>query len=344
MDELKQRQKEVLRMIVSTHVKTAIPVGSRTIAKCYHDEVSPATIRNEMHDLEERDYILQPHTSAGRIPTDKGYRYYVDHLMQELQVPPHAATLIAREFRSRLDSLESLVEKTSKILSVLSEQAGLVTFPSFENLIFKRIELTSLGQSRLLVVWVTTNGFVQNRVTDMKEEIPREELLRIANFLNRELDGILLSDVYSHLGRKLDEAHDSLDALHRRAQVIALESFPRTEERRLQVEGSRFILEQPEFQNLEKSKRLFKAIETKESLLDLVQSHPACLGVQVQIGLEHHCDDIRDCSVVTAHYQIHERIIGTLGILGPKRMPYERIVSLVDYVARRFSETLEHWL
>ena len=343
MENLKERQKEVLRIIVGTYVKTAMPVGSRAIAKSYQSEFSPATIRNEMHDLEELDFIQQPHTSAGRVPTDKGYRYYVDHLMLETKVAPHTVALVAREYRDRMDNMEVLIERTSRILSTLSEQAGFVVFPAFEGLVFKQIELTDLGRRHLLVVWVTDNGFVQNQVIDMKEEIPDEELVRINRFLNQELKGMFLDQIRSYLTEKLKRAHDSLRVLCQTASTIVLESFPKTEHRRLSVEGSRYMLEQPEFQNWEKSTRLFKTLEARESLMDLIQENQGSGGVQVQIGLEHHCEDIWDCSFVTAQYRVNQRTTGTLGILGPRRMQYERVISLVDFVSRRFGETLEQW-
>ena len=344
MKDLKERQKEVLKIIISTYVKTINPVGSRTIAKHYRNELSPATIRNEMHDLEEQDFIRQPHTSAGRVPTDKGYRYYVDHLLPETKVPPHVATLVAREYRNRMDNIETLIERTSKILSSLSEHAGLVVFPALEGLALKRIELTALSREHLLVVWVTDNGFVQNRIIDMKEEIPEGELVRINRFLNQELSGMLLEQIQPYITEKLKQAHDSLRALYQTVNAIVLESFPRAEHKRLSMEGSRYILDQPEFQDWEKSRRLFKALETKEFLADLVEGYSREPGVQVRIGLEHHCQDIWDCSFVTAQYRVNQRTVGTIGILGPRRMEYEKIISLVDFVSRRFGEALEQWL
>ena len=344
MEDLKERQQEVLRIIISTYVKTVNPVGSRTIARHYRNELSPATIRNEMHDLEERDYIRQPHTSAGRVPTDKGYRYYVDHLLSETKVPPHVATLVAREYRNRMDNVETLIECTSKILSTLSEHAGLVVFPTLEGLTLKRVELTFLSPQHLLTVWVTHNGFVQNRVIDMKEEIPEEELVRINRFLNQELEGMLLEQVQPYLVEKLARAHDSLRTLYQMANSIVFESFPKTEHKRLSVEGSRYILEQPEFQDWEKSRGLFRTLETKEFLADLVERHSHEPGVQVKIGLEHHCKDIWDCSFVTAQYRVSQRTVGTIGVLGPRRMDYEKMISLVDFISRRFGEALEQWL
>ncbi|MBI3999580.1 MAG: heat-inducible transcription repressor HrcA [Candidatus Omnitrophica bacterium] len=344
MDDLKERQKQVLQIIVSTYVKTVNPVGSRAIAEHYHNELSPATIRNEMHDLEERAYIAQPHTSAGRVPTDKGYRYYVDHLMSEPKVAPHVAALVAREYREQIDNIETLIERTSKIISTLSEQASLVVFPTFEELILKRIELASLGRQHLLVVWVTDSGLVQDQVMNMKEDIPAEELARISRFLNLELTGMLLAQVQPYLIEKFQHAQDSLRTLYQMAHAIVSESFPKTKQKRMAVEGSRYILEQPEFQDWEKSRRLFIMLETKDVLSDLVCGNSDCSGVRVQIGFEHQCADIWDCSVVTAQYRVHQRTVGTLGVLGPRRMQYERVVSLVDYVSRRFGEALEQWL
>ncbi|MBI4372613.1 MAG: heat-inducible transcription repressor HrcA [Candidatus Omnitrophica bacterium] len=344
MDELKERQKQVLQIIVSTYVKTINPVGSQTIAKHYRDELSPATIRNEMHDLEERSYISQPHTSAGRVPTDKGYRYFVDHLMPEPKVAPHVAALVAREYRERIDNIEILIERTTKILSTLSEQAGLVVFPTFEELVLKRVELAPLGRQHLLVIWVTDNNLVQSQAIDMREEIPEGELGRIGRFLNQEVAGMLLARVQSHLASKLEDAHDSLHTLYQMAHDIVREGFPKTKQRRLAVEGSRYVLEQPEFQDWEKSRGLFKTLETKNLLSDLVCANSGQSGVQVQIGLEHHCADIWDCSVVAAQYRVNQRMAGALGVLGPRRMRYEQMVSIVDYVSRRFSEVLEQWL
>ncbi|MBI4368238.1 MAG: heat-inducible transcription repressor HrcA [Candidatus Omnitrophica bacterium] len=343
MENLTRRQQEVLKLIVGTYVKTVSPVGSRTIAKTYSQELSPATIRNEMHDLEERNFIQQPHTSAGRIPTDKGYRYYVDCLMSESRVPPHVVALVAREYRGRIDNMETLIERTSKILSTLSEQAGLVMFPTFEGMVLKRIELAPLNRRNLLVVWVTRNGFVQSQAVDMKETIPAEELTRINRFLNQELEGMLLAQVQTYLTEKLERVQDSLHVLHQTAIDIVAQGFPKTEQRRLAVQGSRYILEQPEFQNWEKSRRLFRTLETREHLADLLSSRPIQEGVQVQIGLEHHCADIWDCSLVTAQYRVNQRTVGSIGVLGPRRMQYEKIISLVDFVSRRFGEALEQW-
>ena len=341
MIDLTSRQNDILRIIVSVYIKTVTPVGSRNISKFYQDALSPATIRNEMHDLEEKGYIKQPHTSAGRIPTDKGYRHYVDHLMLAVALPPHVVALVAREYRERMDTVEILFERTSKILSSLSEQAGLVVFPTFDGLTLKRIELTQLGVKHLLVVWVMSNGFVQNKIID-SHDMPAIDLERINRVLNEELGGALMLEVRDRLTDKANVQH-SLQRLYQSAQMIVRESLPNAQIRRMALEGSRFIFDQPEFHDWEKSRRLFKTLEEKEFLTDLLQTGSNHEGVSVQIGVEHHCEDIWDCSFVTAQYRVNQKVIGSLGVLGPRRMPYERVISLVDYVSRRFGEALEQW-
>ena len=178
----------------------------------------------------------------------------------------------------------------------------------------------------------------------MKEEIPEVELERISRFLNQELSGRLLAEVEPHLAQKLEQATDTLRALHRIASFIVRDSFPKTLERKLSVQGSRYILEQPEFKDWEKSRRLFRILDSKESLIDLCHAKVGGEGIQVQIGSEHHCDDIRDCSLITTSYYVNQKPTGTLGILGPRRMRYEQTISLVDFVSRRFGELLEKWI
>lgn len=264
--------------------------------------------------------------------------------MPEPKVAPHVAALVAREYRDRIDNLETLIERTSQILSSLSEQAGLVVFPTFEELVLKHVEITSLGGRQLLVVWISDKGWVQSQVIDLEETIPAGELARISRFLNQELAGMVLEQIQPYLAAQLKQAQDSLHTLCRMAQTIVCESFPKMKPRRMAIEGSRYVLDQPEFQDWEKSRRLFKVLETKDKLSNLVCGDSERAGVQVQIGIEHHCEEIWDCSVVAAQYQINQRTVGAVGVLGPRRMQYERVVSLVDYVSRRFSEVLEQWV
>lgn len=345
MEELRDRQKKLLGMIVDAYVSTIDPVGSKAIAQYFDGRISPATIRNEMHELEELGYITHPHTSAGRIPTDKGYRYYVDSLMGETKLSDQDAFRIKQDLESRIESLEDLIEKTSKILSSLTEQAGIVLYPNFESLIFKRIDLVSLGSQHIWVVWMAENGFVENRVIDMGRQISETGLQRISTFLNQELGGLFLNQVKEAIAQKLSEARDSLYHLYDEARRIVWDSFPERGMPKLSVDGSHFILEKPEFKNWEKSKNLVRALDLRESLFEVMRGYDVqAPRVQVQIGTEHHCQDLWDCSFVTTQYFVHDRALGTLGVLGPRRMPYGRVVGLVRFMSESLGNLLERWL
>lgn len=251
MNDLRDRQKELLGMIVETYVETVNPVGSQTVAKRCRNTLSSATIRNEMHELEEQDYITHPHTSAGRVPTDKGYRYYVDHLMPPAGLEPRDIQFIVQEYREGAADIEALIECTSRILATISEQASFIIFP---------------------------------------------------------------------------------------------EGFPQAVVPKLLVEGSGNILQHPEFQDWDKSRKLFKALEAKELFLNLARSGMERGGLRVYIGGEHRWRDVWDCSFVMAEYRAGRDCAGVLGILGPRRMAYGRMVPLVDYVAHHFGEMLEPWV
>ncbi len=342
MEELKDRQKRLLGMIVDAYISTVGPVGSKSIAQYYDGKVSPATIRNEMHDLEARGYITHPHTSAGRVPTDKGYRYYVDYLMPDPALNQQDVMRIKREFEARIENLEELIDRTSKILAVLSEQAGIVLYPNFESLVLKRIDLTQLGLRHVLVVWTAENGFIQSRVIDMEREIAETDLKRLNIFLNGEIGGLPLSEIKGTLSRKLTEARDSIYQLYREACRIVLSSFPDGSLPKILVGGSHFMLEKPEFKSWEKSKNLMKALELRDSLLEVIRARDAVdARVQIQIGEEHHCADLWDCSFVTTQYFVHGRPIGMLGILGPRRMAYNRAVGLVGFMSEFLGGFLE---
>ncbi len=339
---LTERQKEILAIIINKYVETVCPVGSKTISEKFSSDVSSATIRNEMAFLENLDLVTHPHTSAGRIPTDKGYRFFVNSCLRTKSVDSAEAGLIAHEYRQKVKSIEELIERTSRILSFLTEQAGLVLYPHPKELVLKRIELISYGRSHLLVIWATTTGIVQNKILDMEENIPESELNRLNYLLNAELSGKRFSEIHEFLNGRLAQVKDSLAASYRLAHHVALRAFDVSQERRFCLDGSRLVLKQPEFQDdALKSRMFFRAIETKEMLRETFDQDLEPEEVRVQIGSENRHREIWDCTVVTAPYRFQNRTLGILGVLGPKRMPYARVISIVDCVARRLSDAFE---
>ena len=287
MEQLTERQKEILAIIVNSYVEMVSPVGSKMIAERYLPGVSPATIRNDMANLEELGFITHPHTSAGRVPTDKGYRFYVNVLLKTRSVDSSEAGLIAHEYRQKVRGIEELMERTSKILSFLTEQAGVVLYPSQKELVFKRIEFIGYGESHLLVLWMSTTGLIQNKMVDMEERVPNEELSRLANFLNAELSGKRFSDILPYLEERFLLAKDSLAYFYSLAQAIVSRTLEFDQEKRFCLDGSRFVLKQPEFQgDVLKTRMFFRTLETKETLREAFDQKLLLGEVRVRIGAE----------------------------------------------------------
>lgn len=340
---LTERQRKILSIIVDSYVETAEPVGSRTISKRYHLDLSPATIRNEMSDLEEAGLVTHPHTSAGRIPTDVGYRYFINHLLKKETVSQQLADDISYQFKTQMEGLDDLVEKASRILAAMTDQAGIVSYPEMQDLSFGEIRLYRLDPTHVLVIWVTTTGFIQNQVVDMKEEISEETLKKIANFFNDELTGLAFREMPQEIAKRLSQRKDSIYLLYRRALQIVEESLKRIQTVRFCLEGSSHILAKPEFQDIAKIRLLFQALEKKDKLLDLLREDLYDEGVRVHIGKENKWQEIWDCSLITANYKYRGKVVGAMGILGPSRMHYGAVMAFVDYFSKELSQALQHW-
>jgi len=344
VEHLTERQQQVLAIIVNRYIETALPVGSKTIAAGFPNAISSATIRNEMVYLESCGLITHPHTSAGRIPTDRGYRLYVD-VLPARHLDPADAGVIAWEFRQRVKSVEDLIERTSHVLAFLTEQASWVLFPDQNELTLKRIDLVPFGQTHILVVWTSTTGMVLHKILPMDEVVSEDEMARLNQFVNLEITGKTLPEVCQYLQTRLAEARDSLHLLYRRAHYIASNVFDLNSERRVCLDGSRYVVKQPEFQSdFEKAKRLFQILEERQTLCEISSHLPELQQVYVRIGHENNQSEIQDCALITSQYYLGHQVMGTLGVLGPKRMPYARVIGIVDHVARRLSSALEELL
>lgn len=337
MDE---RKEKVLQAIIEDYVSTAEPVGSRTLARKYRLGVSPATIRNEMADLEVQGYLEQPHTSAGRIPADKGYRYYVDTLMEDREATPDEQNRIAQVFDRRLTEVDHLLRETARLLAETTHYSALVVAPRVGRTAIKGVRLVPLEEGRALLVLVTEGGFVEDQVVDMPVEVTMMELQRISGVLNEVLRGrtvISLSrDALAALHHELDRYRSLLSQT-----LDFLDQSETPEGDRVFVGGASRMLAQPEFRNVEKVKRLMDLLEEEQVVHDILgaagRGEPR---VAITIGEEIHYREMTDCSLVTATYRVGEETIGRIGVLGPKRMEYAKVVSLVDNVTQRLSEKL----
>lgn len=339
-EDLTERQRDVLRTIIQDYISSAEPVGSRSVARKYGFRLSPATIRNIMADLAELGYLAQPHTSAGRVPTDLGYRFYVDSLMDRRPLSRAEESLIARRFRPVRGEVEEMMREATKLLSGLSHSVGVVLAPRVEQLVVKRIEFVHLSGERILVILMTRSGQVHHKVVVLDEVISQEELNKIARLLNDLAEGLLLSDVRQLLVKRMAEEKATYDDLLRRALKLGQKSFEEGPEGNVYIGGTANIIHQPEFADIEKMRSIFAAFEEKSKLVKILDQCLAEEGLTIIIGSENLVRELQGLSLVTAPYSCEEELLGTLGVIGPTRMEYNKIVPLVDFTAKLVSRYL----
>lgn len=330
-----KRKKRILRAVVYNYITTAMPVGSRTIAKKYRLGLSPATIRNCMADLEELGYLTHPHTSAGRIPTDKGYRFYVDSLMERTDLSLEEKTRIEKEYSHRANRIDQIMEEASQALSLLSRYTGLVLAPNLEKSIFHHLELVLLENGRILSILITGSGLVKNKIIETEETLPKERLEEILNLINDRLSHLPLKRIKEFISHQLKIETKATKIWELMNQIF---TWDWAEE--LYLGGRINILEHPEFKNLARTKSIFRALEEKRLLAEVLNKTASSEGVRVLIGKETKCNKIKDLSLVTSTYRINGRPVGILGVIGPRRMEYSKVVSLVDFMAKTVSEVL----
>lgn len=341
MDDRKQK---VLMAIVHDYIATAEPVGSRTIAKKFKLGVSPATIRNEMADLEEQGYIEQPHTSAGRVPSEQGYRYYVDYLMERQELSTEEEALIRSEFDIKVKDIGQVIQKTGQLLSQLTHYTAMVLTPSISTSSFKHIQLVSMSPTQAMVVVVMDNGILHHRLIDVPESITPEDMETISRVLNAKLRGLanenikltLIKEIYFELAR-----HKHILDL---AMELLKESLTLKTEDKIYLGGVFNMLNQPEFHNVEKVKTLLSILEQEKLLCGLMTGEQQDDGVTVRIGGEIKNKEIKECSMVTAAYSVDGRKIGSMGVLGPTRMEYSKVISVVDFMTKNLSQALERMM
>lgn len=326
--ELTDRQIKILDAVIRNYLANGEPVGSRTISKYTDLNLSSATIRNEMSDLEELGYIMQPHTSAGRIPSDKGYRFYVDHLIMEKDKEVSNMKEFVIE---QTEKMEQVLKQAAKVLANNTNYATLVSAPSYNLNKIKFIQLSAVDDTQILAVMVLNSNIVKNRMIDLSEPLDNETLLKLNILLNTSLNGLALNEINLATIAKLKEqagihssiVNDVLDAL--------AETLSENEELQIYTSGATNILKYPELSDSESVTKLLSAFEEKEELASLVSEslsdNPNGTGIQVYIGNESPIQTMKDCSVVTATYDLGEGVKGTIGIVGPKRMDYENVMD-----------------
>lgn len=340
-DTLNERSRKILEAIIEDHIVSAEPVGSRTITRRHGLGLSSATVRNVMSDLEEMGYLVAPHTSAGRIPTEKGYRFYIDSLLRIRALTAQQKERIRRYYRRRGLRADELLREAGRVLSTLSHYTGIVMAPPFTSSVFRHIEFVRLSQGRILAIFVAESGLVQNKIIETDEDLSSHDLEQMNNYLNRTFAGLSLADVKARLVREMTRDKALYDQLLNRSMRLFQAALKEEQGREVFIEGVSRMLEQPEFSDLERMKRLFKAFEQKSLLVEFLDKCQRSQGVQIFIGSETDYRDIEGCSLITARYGKDGGTIGMLGVIGPTRMAYSQVIPIVDYTAELMSQLLE---
>ena len=340
---LDERSETLLRMLISRFIDDGNPVGSRTLSHETGIQLSAATIRNVMADLEDLGLIQAPHTSAGRIPTPLGYRLFIDSL---LTVRP-LRSYMEREIKYRLDEendAKELLSTASNVLSDVTQFAGLVFLPKNSVAKLRQIEFVGLSRLRILVILVTEDGQVQNRVINNEQKYTPSELNQAANYFNETYRGKSLSSVKTHLLNEMNQDREQINELMQTAITIANSMFRDSgrDEEDVVVSGEEKLLSVPDLAAVEKIRKIFETFKTRHSLLSLLDQSVHAQGVSIFIGSESGYEGLDECSVVAAPYTVEGQNLGAIGVIGPTRMPYDQVIPIVDVTAKILGNALSH--
>jgi len=335
---LTTRESTILNCIVESYVKMAKPVGSCYLAKSHQLGISPATIRNVMNDLEEMGFLHQPHISAGRVPTDKGYRFYVDSLMLVKKLKRHERQIIRKNLSRVSPDVDEVLEVASQVLGEISSQLGVVLEPSFYQGIFQKIELVGVSENRIMAVISIKSGLVKTILMEIESEVSQDQLHKTSWIINERLSGLSLKEVKSSIDKRLGDVATDDDRLIRLIVASSEKLFNFENHKDLHLGGRNNIFSIPEFSDGQFAANILELIECKENILQRFEEELND-KTTIRIGAENKEHLLSACSVVTATYHVGH-VSGTLGILGPTRMPYARIVPLVGYVGEVLTQTL----
>ena len=341
-EHLNEREKNVLRYIIQQFILTASPVGSRNIAKKYDIGVSPATVRNIMSDLEESGYINHPHTSAGRVPTDKGYRLYVDSLMSIQKLRSREKDLIDNSFGTEKPETDEMVRLAGKLLSSITRQLACVSYPNLDSGIFEKLQIVSISSTRIMIVISIKSGLVKTITLEMNSEIKNSQLESVQILLNERLSGLTFKEIRNTFSDRFQDV-DEIQKPVIRLFIDSVDKIFKDEIKsdRVIVTGAKNIIHHPEFENPENFQSVIEMIEDKDIIIHIMEKsgENATDDIYISIGSEIKERKLQDYSFISKEYSLGETQ-GTLGIIGPKRMEYSKIVAIVDYMAKMLSEYL----
>lgn len=338
LSKLTSRDREILKDVIMTYILSAEPVSSRSVSKHGRLGLSAATIRNVMADLEEWGYLMQPHTSAGRVPTAAAYHLFIESMMQARKVPAKERRYIEENLRS--GDADQIMGNASHLLSELSRQVGIVVTPAVGDTVLRAVDFVPISGRRVLCVVVSSTGFVDNKILELEEEVPREELVRISNYLTENFAGQTLRQIRDRLIRMMAEERAQVDRMLALAIELARQGLDLPGGPEVLVDGAPSLLSHPEMTDIQRVRRMFDAFADKARLVKLLNQCLQGQGVRVLIGDDSELTSELDFSVVATPYGLGDQTLGTLGIIGPSRMEYERVIPLVHFLGEALSRAL----
>lgn len=336
--EMDERKIKILQAIILDYIDTAEPVGSRTIAKKYDLGISSATIRNEMADLEEMGYLEQLHSSSGRKPSDKGYRLYVDKLMQVSRVTYEEEEFIKKHIiKSTLNEIDKVIKEASYLLSELTKLTSIVKAPSFRKGKIKSIQLIHIDNINILSVIVIDTGIIKNNLIRMTKPVDTEVLVKINNLLNIRLSNLSIEEINLEVINNLRNDLFGYEDIFNSIMPVIYESLNSMESSDIYFEGTTNIFHYPEYNDIQRAKEFLSLIDNKKKINDLINSTES---IDIKIGGENFLEDAKECSIVSAVYSIGGRPLGSIGVIGPTRMPYDKVISILAAVVNELNRTL----
>lgn len=340
--DLEPRAREVLREIILQHISNGEPIGSRTLSKCGKFQLSPASLRNVMADLEDLGFLQQPHTSAGRIPTDRGYRYFINHLMKSRALTLREREVIDEEV-GNASEMDEVLHLSGSILSKLSDQVGVIFMPTLLQFAIRSMDFILVADNRIMCVAVGVNGVVVNKVIETRYVCSRDELEKIGRYITIEFAGCTLDVIRRRLIRMTEQERSQHDQMLQKTISLGIEAVNDVApfEHELYVEGAASILNKPEFADAASFRKTFLALQEKEKLVEILETCLSEEGLQILVGSESDFTQMHNFSIVARRYGSASAPLGMVGIIGPMRMEYARMAPLVDYLSRALSRKIE---
>ena len=340
--QMDERKVLILQAIIDDYIMTAMPVGSRTISRKSGVGFSPATIRNEMSDLEDLGYLDQPHTSAGRVPSNKAYRLYVDHLMKTVKLSNDERELMHEHLVSKSKQVEGVIRSAASVLSDATKYTSVIVAPKLGTLRIRHVQLVPVAEKTALMIIVTSAGIVKDAIIRVPEGLDADDLYSISRMLTLKLADKPLEAVRQAFSEMLRSAEQNRRLLGEALQVIEKKLESEEDAPEVFVGGSSNLLDYPEYSDVNKAKHFLSVLESKEKLRQVV-SRDGGMEISIRIGPENQVPELNECSIVTATYRVGDHSTGTLGIIGPTRMNYNRVISVLDFMGRALSDVLSEY-